>query len=154
VTEPQMTEPVRAHFDGLCQPKNPGGYACGGWVIDPHSAVPQLVTGLVGGAFYCRGDGATNNVAEYNAALDTLAALLATGYHDPVVLHGDSQIVVHQFNGVFKCRDVKLQPLLAQLRQRADLFSSFEMVWVPRENNEAADEQSRLAYRRAIASGE
>ncbi len=149
-TETGVPEPVHAHFDGLCQPKNPGGYACGGWTIDPHLEVPGLTAGLAGGGFYIKGDGATNNVAEFRAALDVLTALVEVGYRGPVVLYGDSQIVVYQFKEQYKCRNAKLQPLLAQLRERAALFSSFEMVWVERESNEEADEQSRLAYKRAI----
>jgi ribonuclease HI len=70
-----MTECVIAYCDGLCSPHNPGGLACGGWHILPHAGIPALADGLKGGTFYCQGDRATNNVAEYEAALDVLRAI-------------------------------------------------------------------------------
>jgi len=108
---------VRAYFDGLCYPVNPGGYACGGWVIEPHPH-PGLARGLAHGRFYVKGPGATNNVAEYHAALDALAALMALGYAGPVALLGDSQLVVNHVKGTYKCRKPELKPLLEELRRR------------------------------------
>lgn len=52
----------------------------------------------------------------------------------------------------YKCRKPDLKPLLAELRRRAAAFSSFAIDWIDREQNERADAQSRLAYRRAIES--
>ncbi len=141
--------PVRAYFDGLCYPVNPGGYACGGWVIEPHPH-PGLAQGLVSDRFYIKGPGATNNVAEYHAALDALAALTALEYTGSVALYGDSQLVVNHVKGIYKCRKPELKPLLEELHRRAATFSSFAIHWIEREHNERADAQSRLAYQRAI----
>jgi ribonuclease HI/Flp pilus assembly protein TadD len=145
--------PVQAYFDGLCHPHNPGGYACGGWYIAPYHGASALAAGLEGHAFYRHGAGATNNMAEYNAALDALRALYRNGYTGPVVLHGDSQLVINQFNGMWKCHKPELQELLDRLRHAATFFQGLEMVWVPREQNARADEESRQAYREAILGG-
>jgi ribonuclease HI len=147
-----MTAPVSAYFDGLCEPANPGGYACGGWLIETHPAVPAFASPRTGGSFYVRGAGATNNVAEYRAALEVLHTIQDAGYDGHVVLHGDSQLVVKQFNGEWQCRKPELQVLLAELRGMREHFSSLGVVWVPREENAVADEASRAAYQR-IAGG-
>jgi ribonuclease HI len=145
-------DPVQIYFDGLCEPRNPGGYACGGWYVAPHPDVPALATGLEGHAFFRKGPGATNNVAEYSAAIAVLRAVYAGGYRGPVSVHGDSQLVVNQFNGAWQCNKPALQELLDQLRHAATFFEQATMTWVPREENTRADELSRQAYREITRS--
>jgi len=144
--------PVHAYFDGLCEPRNPGGYACGGWCIEPHPGYEVFAERKVGGSFYLRGAGATNNVAEYRAAIEALGAIYHAGYQGDVRLHGDSQLVVRQFNQEWRCNKPELQELLTTLHSDTTQFSSVTLVWVPRDQNAIADEQSRVAYRRAAAS--
>jgi ribonuclease HI len=141
--------PVIAHCDGCCEPINPGGYACGGVDIVPHPDVPGLERGLQFGRCYIRGAGATNNVAEYNAALDALRAMYRAGWRGPVVLRTDSQLVVRQFNSEYGWHKPELQALLAQLHRAAAHFESLTFEWVPREQNTRADALSRRAYREA-----
>ncbi len=144
--------PVHAYFDGLCEPRNPGGYACGGWCIEPHPDCDAFAERKAGGSFYLHGAGATNNVAEYRAAIEALGAIHHAGYHGDVRLHGDSQLVVRQFNREWRCNKPELQELLTTLHSATIQFSSVTVVWVPRDQNAIADEQSRVAYRRAAAS--
>lgn len=89
----------------------------------------------------------TNNVAEYQAALCALRAIYKAGWRGAVILRGDSQLVCRHYSGRYECRADLLVPLLAQLRKAATCFSSLTLEWVPREQNESADEQSRLAYK-------
>ncbi len=144
--------PVHAYFDRLCEPRNPGGYACGGWCIEPHPDCDAIAERKVGGSFYLHGAGATNNVAEYRAAIEALETIHHTGYHGDVLLNGDSQLVVRQFNQEWRCNKPELQELLTTLQRTAAQFSSVTVVWVPRDQNAIADEQSRVAYRRAADS--
>lgn len=139
-----------AYFDGGCH-GNPDGYACGGWAIAPHSGVPRLREGAEGGACYIIGAGATNNIAEYRAAVDALRAVYGRGYRGAVILHGDSELVVNQYNRAYRCLDEELIPLLAKLREAVTYFASVEVVRIPRAQNAVADRQSRLAYKRARA---
>jgi ribonuclease HI len=141
---------VRAWFDGLCgaprpgAPSNPGGVACGGWhftcdealEVGPHS----------GYAFYVAGHGATNNVAEYRAAIDALKAVAAAGWSGAVELRGDSQLVIRQANGEWACKVQHLRTLCSELRAMMARFESCALVWVPRTQNETADRLSRSAY--------
>jgi len=137
--------PVMAYFDGGCH-GNPNGYACGGWFVESYPSLSRLKDGAKGGKCYAIGEGATNNIAEYNAALDALRAVYGHGYKGAVRLHGDSEIVVFQYNRKQRCKAPALQELLAHLRKAVTHFESVEVVWVPRERNAIADEQSRLAY--------
>ena len=142
---------VIAYFDGLCEPaypggkRNPGGCACAGWVVElaEGTAIAERITGH---KHVCTGDGASNNRAEYEAALECLRVIYRTGYRGPVELRGDSQLVVRQFSGDYGCHAPHLQALLATLHKATLCFASVKLVWVPREQNEEADKQSRLAY--------
>lgn len=140
---------ITAYFDGLCEPRNPGGYACGGWFIAPTSEFPGLEGGLRGHRYYLNGPHATNNVAEYRAALDALNAVSGLGYRGSLQLKGDSQLVINQFNGTWRCNKASLQFLLAELRDAAAQFERVELSWAPRDLNAIADEESRKAYQEA-----
>ena len=65
----------RVHFDGGCAPVNPGGIATFGWrFVGPDGRVLASDHGEV-----CRGPGATNNVAEWQALLRALLFLANGG---------------------------------------------------------------------------
>ena len=88
----------------------------------------------------------TNNVAEYSAALACLRAMYKAGWRGGVLLRGDSQIVVKQFDGSYGCHSELLAPFLGQLRKAGTFFDSLKLEWVPREQNDRADAESRTAY--------
>jgi ribonuclease HI len=134
-----------SNLDGLCEPRNPGGYACGGYVIEPSPYMPARV----GGRCFGHGPGMTNNVAEYMAALLALETIHEAGYGGPVILRGDSQLVVRQWSGAYRCEAPLLVPLLGQLRAAAEPFESVTLEWVPRAANEEADAASRRAHFKA-----
>jgi ribonuclease HI len=141
---------IQVWFDGLCgaprpgAPSNPGGVACGGWYIAPHAALPAAP--IAGFAFYAVGADATNNVAEYRAAIDALKALAEIGWNGAVELRGDSQLIIRQANGEWACKAQHLRILCAELRADMKQFESCVLIWVPRTQNEIADRLSRKAY--------
>lgn len=139
-----MTDPLVGFFDGACEPTNPGGLSTGGWVL------PAL--GIEGCAAYCKGEESTNNVAEYSAAVDCLREVWRTGWRGPVLLHGDSQLVVRQFSGVYRCRSPRVMPLLEKLRHAATFFEVVQLVWVPRAQNTEADRMSKVGFERHAAA--
>jgi ribonuclease HI len=59
---------------------------------------------------------------------------------------GDSQLVVRQYSGEYSVNAPLLIPLWQQLKKAASYFASVQLVWIPREQNEAADAESRAAY--------
>jgi len=141
--------PVVAHFDGLVEPRNPGGHACGGWVILAHPAVQGLETMLKGYTIYGHGEGMTSNLAEYSAALDALRAVYRVGWRGSVMLRGDSQLVIRQTTGQYACNVPHLIVLRDKLRGAMTHFESVTLEWVGRDDNEMADQQSRIAYESA-----
>lgn len=134
---------VVAYFDGLAEP-NPG-FGCAGYVIPPH---PGLGNVAINGNRVL-GNPLSNNQCEYRAALMALEAIWRAGWRGAVILRGDSQLVVRQFNGEYACNAPLIRPLLERLRKAGQAFESLSMEWLPREENEAADEQSQFAYREA-----
>ena len=130
------------HFDGACEPINPGGTASYGWVLlDPDGNRVGSGSGVVDS-----GPGMTNNVAEW-AALETgLKYLSARGMRVAVLFKGDSKLVVNQVTGAWRCH----KEHLAAARERvwallSEVATAWGAVWVPREQNEEADLLSKTA---------
>lgn len=128
-------------FDGLCEPRNPGGYACYGYVIEA-AGKTETGKGLV-----TKGPKATNNLAEYTALIEALKA--AKEWPGPYLIKGDSQLVVNQVTGRWQCKASHLQPLVKKARSLLGQLGQAKLQWVPREQNEHADQMSREAYREA-----
>ena len=150
---------VIINCDGLCEP-NPGGVACWGYVAVGEQT--ELTHRATGGQVQPEvGEVATNHVAEYaavEAALRWVEAkqLFFLGYNKSVLIRTDSQLVVNQLTGKWNCHSETLKPRLKRveelIRRLRDTRIPVEVEWVPREQNESADELSREAYR--IATGD
>jgi ribonuclease HI len=138
-----MTATLILYADGLCQPKNPGGCGCWGWwAADSTGAEIAAWCGALG----CEWKGApmTNNIAEYVAAWKALRWAQSQGLA-VTLLRSDSQLVVNQIEGAWRCNG----EILPAIRQHVwdvldDTGGSAE--WIRRELNERADELSRLAF--------
>ena len=117
------------YFDGASR-GNPGPAAAAYVVEDADGVVLEDAREI--------GD-ATNNEAEYAALLDALTEARELGYTE-VEAVGDSQLIVEQVRGNWRCKADNLRPLLENVRDVADSFEGFEIRHVPREANEVADE--------------
>lgn len=142
-----LSGPVRANFDGACEPPS-GGIATYGYHIE-------------GGGFFNEDKGlavapgsphSTNNVAEYSGAIHALHWLLRQGYHGDVVLAGDSELVIRQMRGEYRVRTEHLKAYHDHLAELASKFHHVEYQWVPREENTRADALSKEALSDARAS--
>ena len=86
---------------------------------------------------------ATNNVAEYTAAIEGLTrARDLGGAH--VLLRSDSRLLIEQLSGRFRVKNPVLQRLHTEVRRLAEGFARVGYEHVPREENREAD---RLANR-------
>lgn len=132
------------YFDGACEynpqngKRNPGGIATYGWLIKQDDTTLAYGYGEAG-----RGDEASNNIAEYQALIEALKAAQKLGIRVNEI-RGDSQLVIYQVNGTWKCN----KPHLIELRTEAHrlLDHSSILYWVPREENQEADDLSKKAY--------
>lgn len=75
----------------------------------------------------------TNNEAEYEALIWALER--ASSYtRDSVKLHSDSELVVHQVNGVYAVKKERLKEYVEMIGIARRRFRSFRLIHVPREN--------------------
>lgn len=132
---------VHVHFDGACQPPEGGGVATFGFTVEG-PVLNHEDKGLAVAPWTPR---ATNNVAEYTAAIRALEWLHEQSYTGPVRVMGDSQLVIRQMNGQYRVRAPHLQEYHAHLRRLAGVFDRVDFVWIPREANARADELSKEA---------
>ena len=75
----------------------------------------------------------TNNEAEYEALLWAMQRA-ATRTRQPVKFHSDSELMVHQVNGVYRVKKERLREYVERIQRAAEEFRSFRLVHLPREN--------------------
>jgi ribonuclease HI len=132
------------YFDGLCEPKNPGGVATYGYALYDNDRKVREECGVVGAGMF--GDDVSNNVAEYTAMIRGMAHLLHTEYKGRLTVRGDSQLTIRQMKGEYKVRAKRLVPLHEKAVALKKEFETVTFEWVPREANEEADQLSRRAF--------
>jgi ribonuclease HI len=134
--------PITVYFDGLCEPRNPGGIAAYGFLVYQGESKVYEKWGVIG-----EGAAMSNNVAEYYAVCEALSWLLNNGYHNTkITVRGDSQLVVNQLGGWWGVRGGLYYQYYVKAKKYLDLFADVKFEWVPRERNKEADELTRRAY--------
>ncbi len=81
---------------------------------------------------------ATNNVAEYRAAIDSLRLAEEYGAEE-VLLRSDSRLLVEQLSGRFRVKNPTLIRLHGDARSLISRFKAVRFEHVPREFNKEAD---------------
>ena len=103
----------------------------------------------------------TNNLAEYHAVLNALRytrgrLTLLSDRHMGVMVYSDSQLVINQVKGSWRCNTPTLQRLLADIESIMHFFADagvpLQFEWIPREQNTNADKLTRQAYSTARRS--
>jgi ribonuclease HI len=148
---------ITAYFDGACEPINPrgtGSYAfiifngsdkiyheakviCPSYYFLPNSVFKPTITSV--------------NVSEYTACICMLTYLLQNGFKDePVVVYGDSKLVVNQMNGKWKIHGGHYLFLAHYCKEVLfKLFKDIRFQWIKEEENFMADELSKEVLRNA-----
>jgi ribonuclease HI len=88
------------------------------------------------------GDGVTNNEAEYDtliAALEAVRKRLRESKADPSTAHvdvrGDSQLVINQVTGEWKCSEERLRGRRDHVRSILRELGNWQLTYHPRENS-------------------
>ena len=128
---------IQISFDGSCT-INPGGIGYYGFTIHKNGALLKAGNGEIGS-----NPEMSNNVAEYYGVLKALEHLDSVGEYSKITIMGDSQLIVNQLNGKWRVKSKNLKTLYNKvvklLKKR-----SYEISWIPREQNKEADLMSKL----------
>lgn len=150
---------ILIHFDGACWPKNPGGIATWAYRIQRmteqpnHAKTYTLLEQNYGGVG--KGEGMTNNVAEYHGLLEAIKAVERLGVSgETIKIYSDSSLVVNMVNKTWGGRTPhKDKPHLKKLLFHCWAYldgKDWSIRWIPREHNDRCDALSKaavMAYR-------
>jgi ribonuclease HI len=87
---------------------------------------------------------ASNNQAEYEALIAGMKLAKEMEVTD-LRAKSDSQLVTNQVSGEYQTKDPQLMKYLERVNKLKDQFNTFELIFVPREQNSRADLLSKLA---------
>ncbi len=128
-----------AYADGASR-GNPGPAAIGAVLLDEAGREVYTISKPIGVA--------TNNQAEYRAAIAAVEAALALGARR-LELRMDSELVVRQLQHRYRVRDPVLRRLFARLVELRRRFQEFTVKAIPRAENRRADALANRALDRA-----
>ena len=94
----------------------------------------------------------TNNVVEYEACITGLETALDLRVRQ-LEIHGDSNLVIQQTQGIWRTRDEKLKPYHAYLDLLFNRFEDLRYIHLPRTKNQFADVLATLASVIEIPTG-
>jgi ribonuclease HI len=87
---------------------------------------------------------ASNNQAEYEALIAGMELAREIEVTD-LRAKSDSQLVTNQVSGEYQTKDPQLTKYLEKVKALKEQFNTFELIYVPREQNSRADLLSKLA---------
>lgn len=125
-------------FDGAASP-NPGIMGVGASLVDPNGVEIDCIAKNCGTG--------TNNQAEYFSLVEGIKLLKRHNVSNALIA-GDSRLVINQMTGVWNCHDEKLKAIKSKATHLlADC--DVEYRWIRRDQNERADELSKLGLEKA-----
>lgn len=140
--KPSPVEPARKEFpeffihaDGASR-GNPGEAGAGAVISDSQGRTLKELKLYLGMA--------SNNVAEYRAAIHALEKALELGARS-VTLYLDSELVVRQLRGEYRVREPHLKTLHQKAQEILNRFSQCSILYISREENRRADQLANEA---------
>lgn len=138
---------IHCKFDGMCQPLNPGGIACYGFIIQKKNNMINNIYEEAGIAFEPFSVESSNNVAEYVGLIKSLEWLFNNGYSKSTILiQGDSQLIINQICGKYRIRSEKLMHYYKRVKSLMENFHNIQIEWIERNKNKEADDLANKAY--------
>jgi ribonuclease HI len=135
VTSPGEARTVRVFTDGAAR-GNPGPAGAGAVILDEEGRVLARLGKFLGKQ--------TNNVAEYQGLLLGLRRARQMGARE-VEIRADSQLLIRQLQGKYAVKNEVLKRLHEEALALLRSFERYELLHIPREQNELADEMSNRA---------
>ena len=141
--------------DGLCEPVNPAGIPCYGFVVKKEEeTVLYRGYGLVDSVKPFSPQ-ANSNVAEYGSAIKAMEWLIENGYANDsggsyeILLRGDCQLIIRKLKSInYSPRAARMNPMYdraVMLRSKFGLHG-IRFEWVKRNQNTEADDLAKEAY--------
>ena len=115
---------------------NPGQSAIGASIVDESRTELATVSARIGLA--------TNNQAEYRAAIEGVRKAHELGA-TAIDLRMDSELVIRQIAGIYRVKNIGLQPLHATLVGELEAIGPYSVGHVPRAQNARADALANAA---------
>ena len=146
------------NFDGLCEPANPAGIPCYGFVVKNENAtVSYRGYGLVNSVKPFSPQ-ANSNAAEYGSAIKAMEWLVENGYANDnddyeILVRGDCQLIMRKLKSrEYSPRAARMSPMYDISIMLRSKFSpgSIRFEWVKRDENKEADELAKEAYYYAL----
>lgn len=122
------TQDLTIYTDGASR-NNPGEAGAGVFIMQDGEPVARIARYL---------GTATNNVAEYTAAIIGLEHAVKLGV-SRVKLFADSELLVKQLNGQYRVKNEGLKPLYSRAKELIAKIGSVEVQYIPRAQNSEAD---------------
>lgn len=132
---------IEAWFDGVCEPRNPGGHAAYGALVKVDGVVVFAESQYVG-----HGPKMSNNVAEYSGII---AVFREIEKHPGVaIVRGDSKLVIEHLRGRWRVNGGFYHPYYLEAKKLyAGLRNRIRLEWIPRKQNSECDELSKQVLR-------
>lgn len=133
-----MSDILTLYVDGGCR-GNPG--PSGGGIVIQNDGATIYEAGIYLGEM-------TNNAAEYNAMIIGMTEAAAIGSEisvDRLIVKSDSQLMMCQMSGKYRVKNTNLRKLAYGAALLAKHFKSCKFIWIPREQNQRADELANKA---------
>ncbi|MFH1619776.1 MAG: ribonuclease HI family protein [bacterium] len=129
---------LKIYIDGASR-GNPGLGAAGVVIMDTHGAVIAETGKFLGSC--------TNNFAEYSAFSLAFSLAKKAGGTE-LQIFSDSELLVRQFNGIYRIKNPNLASFMAEIRKKTSSFKAVTLGHIPRELNARADMQANIALDR------
>jgi ribonuclease HI len=142
------------NFDGLCEPANPAGIACYGFVVkNERGMVSCRAYGLVNSVRPFSPE-ANSNAAEYGSAIKAMEWLVENGYTKnnddyQILMRGDCQLITRKLKSRdYSPRAARMNPMYDRAIMLRSKFpvDSLRFEWIKRDENREADELAKEAY--------
>ena len=144
-TQHKNKRTVKVWIDGSCEPVNPEGTACGGYIIKCEGSKTIRRFFVVG-----KGEGMTCNVAEYQALIHALRRIYKLALQEDFIkIKSDSELLVKQIQREYSVKAPLLLPLYKSAKELLRGMQ-YQIEWIPREENEDADRLTHLAYKKSL----